>query len=115
MPQADLDEGGVFFCGVDRRRLADDPEKDPRDPHLQPEADRRGDGAVQNRDAPWRAGHHHGLGQTAMNGYGVSFQHLIFPSDQRAAAEGEEGEKEARRRESDRKPEDDLNETPETA
>ena len=109
VPAHHVDEGGIALGGPDRGEMADQPDHGADDPEAQAQADRGGERAVDDRDRARRAAEQDRLGQRAMDGRVEAGDGLVAaPSDQRSAAELEEGQEEARRGEGDRQAEDDL-------
>lgn len=101
MSDAHFQKFRVFLGGVNRSGMSDQSQHEAGDPHLHTETNSGGDGAVDNGDAARRARHQERLRQAAMNWDGVTFDHHLLPSNQRAAAEREKGEEETCRGESD--------------
>ena len=116
MPAHHVDKGGIALGGPHRGDMADQPDGDADDPEAQAQTDRGGERSVDDRDSARRAAEQDRLGQRAMDrGIEAGDGRVLLPSDQRPAAELEEGQEEARRGEGDRQAEDDLDQPAEAA
>ena len=66
VPAHHFDEGRIALGGPDGGHMPDAPQHETGDPQAQAEADRRGEGAVEDGESAWRAGKQDRLGQRAM-------------------------------------------------
>src|SRR5271166_2807355 len=77
MSAHDVDEHRIALCRPDGGGVADDPEQEPGDPEAKAEAQRGGEGAVQDRNRPRRAAEQDRLGQRPMDRRDISRDRFV--------------------------------------